>query len=307
MTAEEVNRTLRQMILTLSRRVAVLESGGGGSSYTDEQAQDAVGGILDPTATITPTYVDATPSITFDVNDGSITYDKIQDAVDVPCVIGADAVGPLREIDIGNGLALDGSPPVLRVTSVPAGGGGGLVLLEERTASSSATLDLTTRNVSGQSGATIQSDYDEYIIEIIGLLPATDAVNLRMTVSTNGGSSFSNSGYAYGLWSVASHGATSAGASSVSDSSFNLGGTVENTTSASFGVDATIKAFNPGSSTRIKGFGIDSNFTGSDANYYNWHGVADWASTSAINAFRFAFSSGNIAEGKIRIYGLAKS
>lgn len=49
-----------------------------GSSYTNEEAQDAVGGILTDTATIDFTYNDATPSITADVKDASITYAKIQ-------------------------------------------------------------------------------------------------------------------------------------------------------------------------------------------------------------------------------------
>lgn len=49
--------------------VAVLAAG----SYTDEQAQDAIGTILADTATIDATYNDATPSIAFDVKSNSIT------------------------------------------------------------------------------------------------------------------------------------------------------------------------------------------------------------------------------------------
>ena len=49
---------------------------GGGSSYTDEMAQDAVGGILVDTDTVNLTYVDGTPSITADViTQMSITSD----------------------------------------------------------------------------------------------------------------------------------------------------------------------------------------------------------------------------------------
>jgi len=57
--------------------LATMDDIVSGSSYTDEQAQDAIGSILSATATITPTYSDATPSLTFDVNDASITDDKI--------------------------------------------------------------------------------------------------------------------------------------------------------------------------------------------------------------------------------------
>src|SRR5690349_3912071 len=71
------------------------------------------------------------------------------------------------------------------------GGGGGLVLLEEHViTSSSASMDFTTRNVTGQSGASIQSDYDDYLVRLINIVPATNTQNLRHRVSTDGGSTF---------------------------------------------------------------------------------------------------------------------
>ncbi len=50
-----------------------VRTSAGGGSYTDEQAQDAVGTILTDTATIDFTYTDGTPSITADVKAASIT------------------------------------------------------------------------------------------------------------------------------------------------------------------------------------------------------------------------------------------
>jgi len=47
------------------------------ATYTDEQAQDAVGTILNDTATIDLTYTDATPEIKADVKDDSITNAKL--------------------------------------------------------------------------------------------------------------------------------------------------------------------------------------------------------------------------------------
>ena len=49
----------------------------GATPYTDEQAQDAVGDIFVSTATIAPSYSDATPSYTWNVVDGSITPTKL--------------------------------------------------------------------------------------------------------------------------------------------------------------------------------------------------------------------------------------
>lgn len=49
-----------------------IDSTGGGGSYTDEEAQDAVGTILTDTATLNFTYDDATPAITADVLDSPL-------------------------------------------------------------------------------------------------------------------------------------------------------------------------------------------------------------------------------------------
>jgi len=47
---------------------------GAGGGYTDEQAQDAVGGILVDSSTVDFTYVDGTPSITASVIPGGIDH-----------------------------------------------------------------------------------------------------------------------------------------------------------------------------------------------------------------------------------------
>lgn len=51
--------------------------GGSGGDYTDEDAQDAVGGILTDTTTIDFTYSDSTPSITADVKQDGIDHGSI--------------------------------------------------------------------------------------------------------------------------------------------------------------------------------------------------------------------------------------
>jgi hypothetical protein len=53
----------------------------GGGGYNDEQAQDAVGGILANSAEITLTYSDATPSITAALVAGSIDESKLDASV----------------------------------------------------------------------------------------------------------------------------------------------------------------------------------------------------------------------------------
>jgi hypothetical protein len=43
-----------------------------------------------------------------------------------------------------------------------------------------------------------------------------------------------------------------------------------------------------------------------DGNRYEYRGGGEHRTAEAIDALRFAFSSGNIASGTIRVYGLAK-
>lgn len=67
----------------------VLTTGGAGanpswasaSGYSDEQAQDAVGGILTDSSTIDFIYADATPSITASIIDASVTLAKMANLV----------------------------------------------------------------------------------------------------------------------------------------------------------------------------------------------------------------------------------
>lgn len=82
----------------------------GGGSYTDENAQDAIGGILTDTATIDFTYDDATPTITADVKNDSITFAKMQN-ITSDRLIGRDTAssGDPEEISVGTGLSFSGS------------------------------------------------------------------------------------------------------------------------------------------------------------------------------------------------------
>lgn len=72
------------------------------TQYTDELAQDAVGGILVDGATIDLTYSDATPSITAEVIDNSISNAKIRQSAGLS-VIGrsANTTGNVADITAG--------------------------------------------------------------------------------------------------------------------------------------------------------------------------------------------------------------
>lgn len=192
-----------------------------------------------------------------------------------------------------------------------SGGGtsyNGEVLLAELTASASATLDFASRNVAGQSGAIFQSDYDEYKIEILGLVPATTAVDLQWRLSTDGGATYdSTAKYVSTILAWINSVSATAGedpGTATTQFAMRKSGIVSN--DAAYGVDAELRLAIPGGSKFprfIGAFGFITNAT--VAQSVDFRGA--YISATAINAIRFFFSSGNITSGVVRIYGLTKT
>jgi hypothetical protein len=185
-----------------------------------------------------------------------------------------------------------------------AGGGSGLVLLESRTASASASLDFTSRNAAGQSGATFQSDFDEYLIEIVNLTPATDNVNFSGRVSTDGGSTWiSSSSYAHAAQGFNRFGAASSGSDADSKFEFIYS---NSDNSGSNGICGSIRLYDPLSTTKYKRYVGQMTYLEGTGVFQgaNVHGA--YLSTGDVDAIQFFFSSGNIATGTIRVYGVAK-
>lgn len=81
-----------------------------GGTYTDEMAQDSVGGILTDSATIDFTYDDGLNTITAIVINDSITFAKIQN-ITSDRLLGRDtaASGDTEEITVGGGVEFTGS------------------------------------------------------------------------------------------------------------------------------------------------------------------------------------------------------
>jgi hypothetical protein len=75
------------------------------------------------------------------------------------------------------------------------------------------------------------------------------------------------------------------------------------------GVSGTIQFFNPASTTYVKHFLSNTNFAHLGVQPYTEnHYVAGYMNTTtAINAIRFQFTSGNITAGKIYLYAIDNS
>jgi len=84
--------------------------------YTNEMAQDATGAMIADTSTVNLTYTDATPELTADVIDNSITYAKLQDVSATDRLLGRDTAGSgnAEELTVTGGLEFTGSGGIRR-------------------------------------------------------------------------------------------------------------------------------------------------------------------------------------------------
>ena len=215
-------------------------------------------------------------------------------------------------LSLGNNLTTGGifKPAAVNNTSVNnvtdfAGiaGGGTLILISEQTASASASISFTTG---------IDSTYDEYIFKFINIHPQTDVVNFSFQGSTNGGSS-------YGVTITSTNFRTyqdEAGTTSAleyassqdlaqSTSYKNLVQNVGNANDESCA--GYLHIFNPSDTTFVKHFISDIQYVMSADYCYQSFTAGYFNTTSAINAVDFKMSSGNIDDGIIKMYGVAKS
>ncbi len=197
-------------------------------------------------------------------------------------------------IDFGNGdIILAGSSNLLTLTGgnlavpvatatthVPTFGQVGTVLLNTLTASNSATLVDTT---------SLTAAFDSYLIEFENVVPATNATQLAMRVTQDGGSNWLNTSYLDASTATAEIRIT--GSSSA-----------DNTAGAGISGFCIIQGVNQTDRKKMAagratfpagGAAVNANISG----WYN-------GNNSAINGLQFLMLSGNISTGKIRIYGM---
>lgn len=175
---------------------------------------------------------------------------------------------------------------------------GSLVLLEQHAAASSASLAFTTA---------FTSTYDEYVIELIQILPQTGNTNLLMRISTDGGQNYDGGGNYNWCGGRVSNGGSGQGGSTTG-TGFGLDGSGGVSATSSFGgVSGTLHWFNPlGGSLQPRLTGHVGYVDNASAPI-SCHMSGLHSATTACNAIQFLYSSGQIVSGTIRIYGIAKS
>jgi hypothetical protein len=167
---------------------------------------------------------------------------------------------------------------------------GGLVLIQTKTASNSASLTFTTG---------ITSTYNNYMMTFQNVVPVTNNINTILRCSTDGGSTYLNSGYVTGNTKVEYNSTTFGNGTTTSDF-LNLPG-LDNT--AGIGLSGTIYLYGlPGAGYKM----VQGQFILNEGGNPFYVYVVSWNTTaSAVNALQVITSSGNISTGNVSLYGLS--
>jgi len=179
--------------------------------------------------------------------------------------------------------------------------GGAMNLISEQTASGNASIEFT-------SG--IDSTYPTYIIKLINIHPANDRPDFTMNLTTDG----TNFNVSKTTTVVECYSWENDSTPIFLYRDLDLAnGTGEQSIAVGCGNDndenicSIIHLFNPSSTTFVKHFLIDTQFTEGQGLCFR-QPVAGYANTtSAITGIRFKFASGNIDSGTFKLYGISGS
>lgn len=164
-------------------------------------------------------------------------------------------------------------------------------LLATSTASSSASIDFTSK---------INSNYSTYLVRLRNVIPATNAVNLLLTFSTDNGSTFLSTNYKFGRLEAYANAENFVGGNA--QASIILAANIRSTSQI---INADIILFDLNSSTiSPRVYGITSFWRSDVANFGTNFGGGMNTTTTPVNAIRFAFSAGNITSGTFTLYGV---
>lgn len=199
------------------------------------------------------------------------------------------AVQPIASLgSSGQLLTSNGAGALPSMQAAPAAGG--MVKIQTQTASSSATLDFTTG---------ISSTYTSYFFVLSNIVPATNAQVLNLTLSVNAGSSYLATGYQSGINTNPYNSVTLTNANSTT--AMPLCASQVNTSTV--GVSGNIYLFNITTANNPE---MIAQMHWNSGSVQFGQAVGNNSTTSGVNAFRFAFASGNIASGSITLYGITK-
>jgi hypothetical protein len=176
---------------------------------------------------------------------------------------------------------------------------GGLTFLVSTDLSNDSTADFT---------AFSSSSYDSYMFQLNNVVPSSDGVTLRIRASTNNGSSFlSTSIYDYAIdgseRDFSSNDSTNVATGADGSSSWAITPTGVGSSSNEYGVSGQIYVNGPHLSKYTTMTGNTGYHDSADRIVIS-HVYGESRTTTAVDALRFYYSTGNLESGTITMYGL---
>lgn len=172
----------------------------------------------------------------------------------------------------------------------------GLRLIQTQAAAASATIDFT---------AGLTATYDEYIVKITDIVPATNNADFWLRVHQAGAFLSGASDYAHArldFTSAVSSGVDGSGATTKIILANGLSSFVFNS------LNAELRFHRPSATTNRKQFQWQADWERSDSNEVGAVGSGDLRlNTLAIDGIRFMMSTGDITSGTFALYGVRKT
>ena len=183
---------------------------------------------------------------------------------------------------------------------------GSMTFIKKLTASSSSTLSF----VDGSSSVVLDNTYKEYLFTFNNIHPEEDNRSLGMTMSIDGGSNYNVAKTTTLFFAYHDEGDSGTGlgyqtAKDLAQGTGNQMILVETGNDNDQSASGYLRLFNPSSTTFVKNFIAQSNTYEATNNSMHCFIAGYGNTTSAVNAFQFSMSSGNIDAGDICLYGIA--
>ena len=188
------------------------------------------------------------------------------------------------------------------ITSLPSGvTGSSLVLISTVTASSSSTVEFT-------SG--IDSTYKEYVFKFINIHAASGSAHFQFNLSVDGGSNYNvtKTTTMFRAYHKEDDSATALAYSAGRDLAQGTGDQQLSSTASADddgNIVGTFHLFDPSNTTFVKHFIARTNAVTANAESMEYYMAGYGNTTSAVNAIKFLFGSGNIDAGTIKMYGVS--
>ena len=188
--------------------------------------------------------------------------------------------------------------------SIPTGS---LTLIKSITASASANISF----VHGTDGVVLDGTYLSYVFKFIDIHPSSASTRFQFNGSTDSGSNY-NVTKTTTIF-IAGHNEADTDATLTYQSGDDLAQSTGFQDLAAYGssddaadssLAGTLTIYNPSNTTYVKHFIARTNYVANTPYSVDSYTAGYFNTTSAINAFRFQFTSNNIDDGIIKLYGV---